>query len=133
MSYGITDEIFGVSSGVRGRLRPQYTFGLIAVAVPGWTIGTLIGVLMGGVLPMRLVSAFSVALYGMFIAIIVPPAKGNRVLACVVVAAMAASAVFEAVPALADISPGFRIIILTVAIAGIAAALFPVKEEDGGR
>ena len=79
--------------------------------------------------PDRIVSALSVALYGMFIAIIIPPARDNRIIGTIVVISMAASFLFTKAPVLCQISSGFRIIILTILIAGIAAYFFPVKEE----
>lgn len=130
MSYGITDEIFGVSVCREGVLSPFYSYGLICVAVPGWTLGTVLGAVSGDLLPARLLSALGVALYGMFLASVIPPAKGNRVLTGVIVVSMLASFVFTLVPVLNGISSGFKIIILTVVIAGIAAFLFPVKEES---
>lgn len=129
MSYGITDEIFAISASSAGQLDPFYPYGAICVAVPGWTIGTLLGALFGAILPGRLVSALGVALYAMFIAIILPPARKNHVLALLVPLSMAASWLFHVVPILNSISEGFRIIILTVLIAGAAALFFPIREE----
>ncbi len=128
IAYGVTDEIFAVSACCEGRLSPFYSYGLICVAVPGWTLGTLLGAVSGDLLPARLLSALSVALYGMFLAVVVPPARTSRVLAGVVLASMAASQLFSLIPVLVGISSGFRIIILTVVIAGAAAALFPVQD-----
>jgi len=85
---------------------------------------------MGNVLPARIVSALSIALYGMFIAVIIPPARKNRILAGLIVVSMAASLLFAKLPLLSSISSGTRIIILTIIIAGIAAVLFPIKEEN---
>lgn len=73
-AFGVTDEIFGVSMGTKGRLSPFYSYGIMTAAVPGWTLGTLVGVISGSVLPGRILSALSVALYAMFIAVIIPPA-----------------------------------------------------------
>ena len=129
MGYGITDEIFGVSVCRPGILRPAYFYGLMAMAVPGWTFGTLAGSFSGSLLPQRLMSALSVALYGMFLAVILPPARKNRILLGVVLISMAASLAFSLLPLLRDISSGMKIIILTILIAGIAARLFPVTEE----
>ena len=131
IGYGVTDEIFGISMAVEGRLRPAYSYGAIAVAVPGWTLGTLLGALLGNALPARAVSALSVALYAMFLAIILPPARKSRVIAGVVVISMAASAgLHYLVKGLSWswFTDGFQIIFLTVAIAAVAALLFPVKE-----
>lgn len=128
MGAGITDEIFGISVS-RDVLNPFYTYGAMTVAIPGWSIGTCLGVIMGSVLPANVVSALSVALYGMFIAIIVPPARENKVIAVLVPASMAVSYAFTKLPYINEISTGTRIIILTVVISLVAAILFPVKEE----
>lgn len=130
IGYDVTDEIFGISIAVPGRLHPYYTFGAIAVAVPGWSIGTYLGVVMGNILPANLVSALSVGLYGMFIAIIIPPARKSKIVAGVVTVSMAASFAFAKLPFISDISSGVRTIILTVVISAMAALLFPVKEEE---
>lgn len=129
IGYDVTDEIFGISISVPGRLHPYYTFGAIAVAVPGWSIGTYLGVLMGNILPANVVSALSVGLYGMFIAIIIPPARKSKIVAGVVAISMATSFAFAHLPLIARISSGVRTIILTVVISGIAALLFPIKED----
>ena len=129
VGYGVTDEIFGISINVPGRLDPFYTYGAVAIASPGWALGTCIGVVMGNVLPDRVVVALSVALYGMFLAIIVPPARKDRVLALLVLLSMAASWAFPFVPFLAGISGGMKIIILTVLISALAAVFFPVHEK----
>lgn len=129
IGYDVTDEIFGISVSVPGRLHPYYTFGAIAVAIPGWSIGTYLGVLMGNILPANVVSALSVGLYGMFIAIIIPPARKSRIVAGVVAISMAASFAFAHLPLISQISSGVRAIILTVVISGIAALLFPIKED----
>lgn len=133
ISYGVTDEIFGVSACREGLLSPFYAYGLIGVAVPGWTAGTLLGAISGDLLPARLLSALSVALYGMFLAIVIPPARGSRILAGVVALSMAASFLFSVIPGLCGISSGFKVIILTVVIAGAAAFCFPVEDgREGG-
>lgn len=129
IGYGVTDEIFGVSVCREGVLSPWYSYGLMAMAVPGWTLGTLLGALSGSLLPERLLSALNVALYGMFLAVILPPARKNHVLAGIILVSMAASLLFQLLPFLSGVSSGFRIILLTLLIAGGAAFLFPVKEE----
>ena len=130
ISYGVTDEIFGVSVCREGILSPFYSYGLMSMAVPGWTLGTLFGAVSGDLLPPRLLSALGVALYGMFLAVVIPPAKKDRILAAVIVISMVLSFVFSQVPVLNAISSGFKIILLTILIAGTAAFLFPVKEEE---
>jgi len=130
MGFGVTDEVFGVSVAVEGKLDQFYTFGVIITALPGWSVGTLCGVMLGNVLPSRLVSALSVGLYGMFIAVFVPQAKKSKIIGAVVAVSFALSFIFAKLPLLANISAGIKIIILTVVISLGAAILFPVKEEN---
>ena len=130
IAYGVTDEIFGISVSKEGRLSPYYSYGAICIAVSGWVLGTFLGIISGNILPARAISALSVSLYGMFIAIIIPPARENKVLAGIVIISMAASLIFTKAPLLREISSGFRIIIITLAVAGIAAWLFPVSDDD---
>ena len=129
MGLWITDEIFGVSVSVEGRLNPYYIYGMAAVATPGWALGTLTGVVLGNVLPVRVVSALSVVLFGMFMSIFVPPARKDRVIAALVVISFAASYAFNALAWFDSISSGMKIIILTVVISLGAALLFPVEGE----
>lgn len=129
IGFDVTDEIFAISVAVPGKLNPFYTYGAMTVAIPGWAVGTGLGVIMGNVLPARLVSALSVGLYGMFLAIIVPPARKSRIVLGVVLASMAASFAVSRIALFDGISSGMKIILLTVLIAGAAAVLFPVEEE----
>ena len=131
IAYGVTDEIFGVSSAYpQENVPPAYCYGLIAAAWPGWVLGTALGAVSGDILPASVLSALGVALYGMFIALIVPPAKGNKVLLGIVIVSMLLSLVFAVTPILKEISSGFRVIILTLVIAGVAAYFFPIYEEE---
>ena len=98
--------------------------------MPGWAFGTFFGVMAGNVLPTRLVSALSVALYGMFLAVIVPPAKKDRVVAAILPLCFLASWGAAKLPGISALSAGTRTILLTVVIAGAAALLFPVKEDE---
>ncbi len=126
----VTDEIFGISiARPEPYLDPLYSLGAFAVACPGWTLGTVTGAVMGDVLPARVVSALSVALFGMLIAVFIPPTKKNKVVAGTVILGMTLSFAFTKIPLLSSISGGMKIILLTVLIAGGAAVLFPVKEE----
>lgn len=129
MAFGVTDEIFALSANVDGKLSPFYSYGMMSVAIPGWTLGTLLGVISGNLLPQRVLSALSVALYGMFIAIVVPPTRKSKVLAGIVSVSMLLSFAFVKLPFLREVSSGFRIIILTIIIAGVASFLFPIKEN----
>ena len=129
VAFGVTDEIFGVSASQEGRLSPWYNYGVMSMAIPGWTLGTLVGAVLGNVLPGFLVSALNVAIYGMFLAVIIPPAKKNRSVLGVVIGAMAISTVFAVVPVLNKVSSGFVIIITTLIVAGLAAHFSPIPEE----
>ena len=130
MGFTITDELFGIAIAQPGAVNPWYSYGAVSLTLPAWAIGTACGVLAGNALPARVVSALSVALYGMFIAIIIPPARKNRVIAAIVLVSMLASSLFAWVATFIPVSSGLRIILLTVLIAGIAAWLHPI--EEGG-
>ena len=129
VAFGVTDEIFGVSASQEGRLSPWYNYGVMSMAIPGWTLGTLVGAVLGNVLPGFLVSALNVAIYGMFLAVIIPPAKKNKSVLGVVIGAMAISTVFAVIPVLNKVSSGFVIIITTLIVAGLAAHFCPIPEE----
>lgn len=128
LSYCMTDEIFGLSISVDGFLRPVYTYGITMISVFGWCLGTVLGVVAGNILPAPVTNALGVAMYGMFLAIIIPPAKENHFLGALVAVSMAASGLFSILPYLKAISSGFRVIILTILIAGIAAVIHPIEE-----
>jgi predicted branched-subunit amino acid permease len=130
VAFGVTDEIFGISASQPGKVHPFYNYGAMCVAIPGWTLGTLAGAVSGNILPDFMVSALSVAIYGMFLAVIIPPAKKNRAILAVVIAAMAVSSLFAVLPGLKEISSGFVIIITTVLVAGAAAIICPIHEEE---
>ena len=129
VAFDVTDEIFGISIAVPGRLNPWYTYGAMAMAIPGWGLGTFFGVAVGNVLPPRLISALSVGLYGMFLAIIIPPARKNRVVLALVLLSFAASFAASRWALLAGLSSGVKTILLTVVISLGAAILFPVRDE----
>ena len=129
LGYCITDEVFGASIAVEGSCDPIFTYGAMMIAVPGWSLGTLCGVLLGSILPVGLVSALGVSLYGMFISVFIPEAKRNRVVAALILISFAASFAFMKIPLFDGISSGIKIIILTVVISLAAALIFPVKEE----
>ena len=128
VGFGITDEIFGISIGRAGALNPCYNYGAMAIALPGWSLGTAVGIAAGNILPASAVSALSVALYGMFIAIIIPAAKTNRIVCGVVAVSFLASFAVSKISLFDRLSDSMKISLLTVMISGIAAALFPVKD-----
>ena len=130
MGYFVTDEIFGASIAVSGKLNPYYVFGMAFIASPAWVIGTALGVMLGNALPHRIVSALSVGLYGMFIACIIPEGKKNKVVAGVIAVSFLCSYIFNSLKIFDKIASGIKIMILTVVIALGATILFPVKEES---
>lgn len=130
VAWGVTDEIFGIAVARPGYLNPYYNYGAMLVAIPLWGLGTALGVIAGNLMPLRLVSAFSVALYGMFLAVIIPPARKNKVIAVLIIICFAASYAASYLPVISEISGGTRTILLTVVIAGAAAILFPREEEN---
>lgn len=130
MGNYITDEIFAISIARPGYLNPAYTYGAVVVASPCWAVGTALGIIIGNLLPIRVVSALSVALYGMFLAVIIPPARKNIVTACIIFICFTASCASSVLPWISSLSDGSRVIILTVVISSLAAAFFPIKQED---
>ena len=126
----LTDEMFALAIRRKGYLEPPYYYGMLTLTVPGWATGTMLGILFGTLLPARIVSALSVALFAMFLAVIIPPCRTDSVLRIVVLVSFALSLVFTAAPMLRDLSEGVRMIGLTIVIAAAAAALRPVREED---
>ena len=125
VAFGVTDEIFGVTASQPGKVSPYFNYGAMILSIPGWTGGTLAGAISGSILPGFITSALGVAIYGMFLAIIIPPAKHDRAVLGAVCAAMALSTLFRYAPVLNRISDGFVIIIVTVTVACFAAYFFP--------
>ena len=125
----ITDEIFGISIAYPGHLPMTYPLGATLVAATLWAAGTASGIVAGNILPPAIVSALGVALYGMFIAIIIPPCRKNRVLGFIIAACFVISFSCSKLPFCAGISAGVRIVILTIIIAAAAAILKPVDDE----
>lgn len=130
LSFGITDEIFGATISHANEVTPAYTYGLMAISIPFWATGTAIGIMVGNALPGQIVGALSVALYGMFLAIIVPPAKKDKVIAGAVVISFTLSYLATKIPGIKSLSESMRVIILTVVISSVVALLFPHKEEE---
>lgn len=130
IAFDVTDEVFGISVKVPGYLNPFYNYGAMTVSIPGWALGAFFGVVTGNALPTNIVNALSVGLYGMFLAIIIPPTKKNTVIRGIVIISMLSSFLFAYIPFICNISEGLRVIILTVIISLLAAIFFPIKSED---
>lgn len=129
MAFCITDEVFGVSVAHPGYTPPAYTYSAALISTLFWASGCAMGIMAGGLLPQSMVTALSMSLYGMFLAIIIPPARQNRFILGLVVVSMTASGLFSVLPVLKEISVGFKVIILTLVIASIAALIHPVEER----
>ena len=130
IAFGNTDEIFALAMARIEPLTVPFMLGLGTLPIVGWTLGTLCGALAGSILPVSIQAALGVMLYGMFIAIVVPPAKQEKPVLAAVLLAMAFSTAFTLVPLLKQVSAGISIVICTVAAAAICAALFPIPEEE---
>lgn len=129
-SFGVTDEVFAVSMQRQGELTFSYMLGLILTPIIGWTSGTMIGAVATSLLPASLTDAMGIALYGMFIAIIVPPARENRSVLIAVLLAVVASYAFAYIPVLSVLSGGWSVIIITVIVSAFAAWMFPIPEDE---
>ena len=129
IAFDLTDELFGLSVCQPGYVSPWYCIGIMCAAIPGWSLGTVLGVVVGGLMPQWAVGGFSVMLFSMFLAIIIPAGKQDRiVLGCILVSFLA-SWLAGKLPPLCTLSDGTRILLLTVVISAAAAILFPRKED----
>ena len=129
-SFCNTDEIFAVASSQPEKVGRWYLYGLMSTPYWGWALGTLLGAVAGQLLPEFLRTALGIAIYGMFLAIILPPARKEKPVRVVVLIAVALSLCFRYIPALSTLSSGFVIIICAVAASTLGALLFPVKEGN---
>ena len=130
IGFDVTDELFGLAIARPGFVEPGYFYGTMTLTILGWSTGTLGGVLAGNALPERIVSSLSVALFGMFLAIIIPPARKNRILAGIVGLGFLSSFVCSLLPVLSNWSEGSRTVLLTVLLSSLAAFFFPVPDDD---
>lgn len=130
ISFVNTDEVFAVASGKKGSCERNYLYGLILSPYLGWSIGTLVGAAAGDILPAAVISALGIAIYGMFVAIVVPPVKENKNTLLCVLLAIFLSCMFRYIPALSQIPSGFTIIICAVSASTVLALAAPVEQED---
>lgn len=129
IGYAITDELFGLAYSRKGNLDPSYYYGAMAASIPPWAFGSAFGIVLGNILPVTIVSALSVALYGMFLAIIIPEGKENSFVMFLILLSFLLS--FLSSIFLANISNGNRIILLTIGISVFAALIKPIKTDVG--
>ena len=130
IAYGNTDEIFAVSVSNKGEVGAKYMLGIILLPVIGWTSGTLLGGIVGNILPAMVTAALGVAIYGMFVAIVMPVAKKEKMTALCVLLAIAISCAFKYIPLLKAVPTGFTVIICAVVASVIFAIIAPVKTEE---
>lgn len=130
IAFGLTDENYAVAMRKPRDVTFEYFMGVSTVSFSGWVLGTLLGALAGHILPQSLLSAFGIALYGMFIAIVIPPCRTSKAVATVVLTAIAMSCIFYYVPVLNSLSSGWSIIICGIASSLIGAVFFPIKPEN---
>ncbi len=127
LGFFLTDEYFALAISQKGYCDPFYSYGAFIVAVPCWAAGTALGIVMGNVLPARIVSGLSVALYGMFLAIIMPPCRKHRSIAILIALSCISSFILSRLTALSGSS---ITIILTIVLSLFGAVVFPRKEDD---
>ena len=132
LAFVNTDEVFAVASSQPGKVKKSNMYGLIITPYLGWSVGTLVGALAGDIFPPSLTSALGVAIYGMFIAIVLPPAKKSKATALCVLLAIILSCIFFYAPVLNKIPQGFTIIICAVTASALFAVLFPISTEEKG-
>lgn len=130
MACCITDEVFGISIAHEGHTPPAYTYSAALISTLFWASGCATGIVAGGVLPVNIVSALGVSLYGMFLAIIIPPAKRDRNVMYALIASCVLSALCTVMPIVSEVSQGMRIILLTVVISAVVAWLRPINDDD---
>lgn len=124
-----TDEVFAVAASKDSILEKKYLYGLIITPYLGWSGGTFIGAVAGNILPSIVVSALGIAIYAMFIAIIIPPAKKSRATALCILLAVGLSCMFNFIPLLNKIPSGFVIIICAIAASAVLALIAPIQDE----
>lgn len=130
VSFGVTDEIFAVATGKPSEIGTRYMYGLITIPYAGWALGTFLGAAASTILPASVCSALNIAIYGMFIAIITPPAKHSKPVLKVILLSVTISCLFRYLPVLNRLSGGFVIIICAVAASVAGALLFPVRDLE---
>lgn len=132
MACCITDEVFGISVAYRGYTPPVYTYAAALISTLFWATGCAVGIMAGSLLPMTMVIALSMSLYGMFLAIIIPPAHNDRNVLYALIASFTLSGLCAIAPVVGEWSSGMRTVVLTIVISAVAAWLKPVKTEANG-
>jgi 4-azaleucine resistance transporter AzlC len=129
LGFAITDELYAVAIGHEGEVSSEYFAGLVSLPIVGWSAGTLCGAVLGNIMPDMITNALGLALYGMFIAVVVPKVRENRHVLIAVFIAIAISSALYYIPVFSKVSAGFAIIISAVVASAACALIFPVKED----
>lgn len=129
IGFSITDELFGIGIAYPTPIAPEYLYGAYSIAIPGWATGTALGIIAGNLLPVMVVNALSAAIFGMFIAVVIPPGRKDKMLLALVLISFAISTVVSFIPAFMQINESMRIIILTLVISCAAAIIKPVQDD----
>lgn len=130
IAFDVTDELFALGIRRQGTLKPPYYYGMMLASIPCWAAGTFLGAWLGALLPEPLLKAAGVALYAMFIAVVMPPARQSRAVLIVCLAAMAGSWLLAVLPLSQALSPGLRVTLVALVLSALAATVFPSGLED---
>ena len=132
MACCVTDEVFGISIAHPGYTPPAYTYSAAIISTLFWATGCALGITAGSILPQHIVTALSMALYGMFLAVFIPPARSDRNVLYAVIASFLLSGLCAIAPVVSQWSSGMRTVVLTILISAVAAWLKPIKTNDNG-
>lgn len=132
-SFVNTDEVFAVAASQPEKVGKHFLYGLIITPWVGWSLGTLLGAAAGSLLPVFFRTALGIAIYGMFLAIVLPPARERKPVRVVVLIAAALAILMRYAPGLRNIGGGYAIIICAVAASCAGALLFPIQDEENGK
>ncbi len=130
IAFGNTDEIFAIAVSNKEDIGKRYMFGLMLLPIIGWTSGTLTGAVAGNVLPAIVTAALGLAIYGMFVAIVVPVIKKEKATLLCVLFSIVLSCLFKYLPLLKQVPSGFTVIICAVVASAVFAVVAPIKTED---
>ncbi len=127
MAGCVTDEIFAISIAHPGYTPPAYTYSAALISTLFWASGCAMGITAGNLLSPDMVTALSMSLYGMFLAIIIPPTRKDRNVLYALIASFVLSGLCAIAPVIGEWSSGMRTVVLTILISAVAAWLKPIN------